>query len=269
MAQHGTARGDQAGRPPGAVDCMRSMQTMAVFIESMTKTYGSGPSTITALDNVSLSIPVGSFTAVMGPSGSGKSTLLQCAAGLDRPSSGEVSIDGIELSGLGETALTRLRRDRVGFVFQSFNLMPSLTAAQNVELPLRLAGRKVDPKAVQVALAMVGLADRTRHRPSELSGGQQQRVAIARALATSPQVLFADEPTGALDTSTSQDVLKLLRGLVTDRKQTVIMVTHDPMDAAYADRVIFLADGRIADTLKHPTAEAVAARITRLEVSVS
>jgi putative ABC transport system ATP-binding protein len=270
MAQHGTARGDQAGRPPGAVGCIRSTQTVAVLIESMTKTYGIGSSTITAIDNVSLSFPVGSFTAVMGPSGSGKSTLLQCAAaGLDRPDSGRVSIGGIELSGLGETALTRLRRDRVGFVFQSFNLMPSLTAAQNVELPLRLAGRKADPKAVQAALATVGLADRARHRPSELSGGQQQRVAIARALVTSPQVLFADEPTGALDTSTSRDVLELLSGLVTEQEQTVIMVTHDPMAAAYADRVIFLADGRIADTLECPTAGAVASRMIRLEVSAS
>jgi putative ABC transport system ATP-binding protein len=240
---------------------------MAVLIDSITKTYGIGPSTITALDKVSLSFPAGSFTAVMGPSGSGKSTLLQCAAGLDRPDSGKVSIGGIDLSRLGETALTRLRRDRVGFVFQSFNLMPSLTAAQNVELPLRLAGRKADPKAIQAALATVDLANRTRHRPSELSGGQQQRVAIARALVSGPQALFADEPTGALDTSTSRQVLELLSGLVTERKQTVIVVTHDPMAAAYTDRVIFLADGRIADTLEHPTAEAVAARVTRLEVS--
>jgi putative ABC transport system ATP-binding protein len=252
MARHGTTRGDQPGGPPSAAGCTRSLQTMAVLIESMTKTYGTGPSIITALDKVSLSFPVGSFTAVMGPSGSGKSTLLQCAAGLDRPDSGKVSIGGIELSGLGETALTRLRRDRVGFVFQSFNLMPSLTAAQNVELPLRLAGRKADPNAVQAALATVDLANRTRHRPSELSGGQQQRVAIARALVTSPQVLFADEPTGALDTSTSRDVLQLLSSLVIERKQTVIVVTHDPMAAAYADRVIFLADGRIADTLEPP-----------------
>jgi putative ABC transport system ATP-binding protein len=269
MAQHGTTRGDRPDRPPGAVGQVTSMRPVAVLIESMTKTYGVGPSTITALDNVSLSFPVGTFTAVMGPSGSGKSTLLQCAAGLDRPDSGKISIDGTELSGLGETALTRLRRDRVGFVFQSFNLMPSLTAAQNVELPLLLAGRKTDPKAVQAALATVGLADRVRHRPSELSGGQQQRVAIARALVTGPQVLFADEPTGALDTSTSRDVLKLLSGLVAERKQTVIMVTHDPVASAYADRVIFLADGRIADTLERPTAEAVAAHMTRLEVSVS
>lgn len=242
---------------------------MAVRIESVSKTYGIGQSAIKALDNVSLSFLAGSFTAVMGPSGSGKSTLLQCTAGLDRPSSGRVSIGGTELSGLGETALTRLRRDRVGFVFQSFNLMPSLTAAQNVELPIRLAGRKPDPEAAQAALAAVGLADRARHRPSELSGGQQQRVAIARALVASPQVLFADEPTGALDTSTSRDVLELLRRLVAEQGQTVVVVTHDPMAAAYADRVIFLADGRIADALERPTAEAVAARMTRLEVSAS
>jgi len=260
MIQYGNAR-----RPPSAAGPARSTQTMAVLIESMTKTYGVGPSAIKALDNVSLAFPAGSFTAVMGPSGSGKSTLLQCAAGLDRPDSGKVSIGGTELSGLGETALTRLRRDRVGFVFQSFNLMPSLTAGQNVELPLRLAGRKAEPKAVQTALAAVGLADRARHRPSELSGGQQQRVAIARALITSPQVLFADEPTGALDTGTSREVLDLLSGMVTERGQTVIVVTHDPMAAAYADRVILLADGRVADTVERPTAEAVAARMTRLE----
>jgi putative ABC transport system ATP-binding protein len=269
MAQDSTSQIDQAGRPPDALDFTGSMQTSTVLIESMTKTYGVGPSAVTALDSVSVSFPSGSFTAVMGPSGSGKSTLLQCAAGLDRPDSGKVSIGGVELSGLGETALTRLRRDRVGLVFQSFNLMPSLTAAQNVELPLRLAGRRADPKSVQAALAAVGLADRTRHRPSELSGGQQQRVAIARALITGPQVLFADEPTGALDTSTSRDVLELLSNMVAQRKQTVIVVTHDPMAASYADRVVFLADGRIADTVERPTPEAIAARITRLQVSAS
>jgi putative ABC transport system ATP-binding protein len=240
--------------------------TMAVVIESMTKTYGTGQARVRALDGVSLAFPAGSFTAVMGPSGSGKSTLLQCAAGLDRPDSGRVSIGGTELSGLGENALTRLRRDRVGFVFQAFNLMPALNAAQNVELPLRLAGRRAGPRAIQAALASVGLADRSGHRPSELSGGQQQRVAIARALVTSPQVLFADEPTGALDTKTSRDVLGLLSGLVAERQQTVIMVTHDPVAAAFAGRVIFLADGRVADTLEAPTAETVAARMTRLEV---
>jgi putative ABC transport system ATP-binding protein len=247
------AGGERGGRPA------------VVLLESMTKTYGIGSSTVTAVDRVSLSFSGGSFTAVMGPSGSGKSTLLQCAAGLDRPDSGTVRIGGIELSGLGENALTRLRRERVGFVFQSFNLMPALTAAQNVELPLRLAGRKADPKAVQAALAAVGLAGRARHRPGELSGGQQQRVAIARAVVTGPQVLFADEPTGALDANTSREVLALLSGLVTEQKQTVVMVTHDPVAAAYADRVVFLADGRIADTLERPDAETVAARMTRLE----
>jgi len=203
----------------------------------------------------------------MGPSGSGKSTLLQCAAGLERPDSGEVSIGGTRLRGLSETALTKLRRQRIGFVFQSFNLMPSLTAAQNVELPLRLAGRKPEPSAIAAALAAVRLADRARHRPGELSGGQQQRVAIARALAARPQVLFADEPTGALDTGTSRDVLRLLRTLVAEQGQTIIMVTHDPIAAADADRVVFLADGRIAGALDQPTAETVAARMTRLEVS--
>jgi putative ABC transport system ATP-binding protein len=258
----GGPRGERAGG--GRVN---STQPMAVAIEALTKTFGAGTGMITAIDDVSLEFPAGSFTAVMGPSGSGKSTLLQCAAGLDRPDSGRVRIGGTELSGLGETALTRLRRDRVGFVFQSFNLMPSLTAAQNVELPLRLAGRQAGPRAVAAALAAVDLAGRARHRPSELSGGQQQRVAIARALVTSPQVLFADEPTGALDTATSRAVLDLLSGLVAEREQTVIMVTHDPMAAAYAGRVIFLADGRVADTLERPTAETVAARMTRLEVS--
>jgi putative ABC transport system ATP-binding protein len=239
---------------------------IAVQIDSLTRTYGNGPGAVTALDRVTLAFPAGSFTAVMGPSGSGKSTLLQCAAGLDRPDAGEVSINGTRLGGLGETALTVLRREQIGFIFQSFNLMPSLTAAQNVELPLRLAGRRPEPKAVEAALSAVGLADRATHRPSELSGGQQQRVAIARALVTGPRVLFADEPTGALDTGTSREVLRLLRTLVAEQGQTIIMVTHDPVAAAGADRVVFLADGRIAGTLDRPTAETVAARMTRLEV---
>lgn len=247
---------------------MTGMNTdvMAVLIESLTRTYGNGSGTATALDRVTLALPAGSFTAVMGPSGSGKSTLLQCAAGLDRPDSGEVSIYGTRLAGLSETALTVLRRQRIGFVFQSFNLMPSLTAAQNIELPLRLAGRRPEPNAIEAALAAVGLADRARHRPSELSGGQQQRVAIARALVTRPQVLFADEPTGALDAGTSGEVLRLLRSLVAEQGQTIVMVTHDPVAAACADRVVFLADGRIAGAIDRPTAESVAARMTRLEV---
>ncbi len=252
---------------PGRLHEDMNADPMAVLIESMTRTYGSGRSAVTALDRVTLALRAGSFTAVMGPSGSGKSTLLQCAAGLDRPDSGEVTIGGTRLSSLGETALTVLRRERIGFVFQSFNLMPSLTAAQNVELPLRLAGRKPDRESIEAALAAVGLADRARHRPSELSGGQQQRVAIARALVTRPQVLFADEPTGALDTGTSREVLRLLRTLVAEQGQTAIMVTHDPVAAAHADRVVFIADGRIAGTLDCPTAEAVAARMTQLEVT--
>ena len=251
---------------PGRLHKAMNADVIAVLVESLTRTYGNGPGAVTALDRVTLAFPAGSFTAVMGPSGSGKSTLLQCAAGLDRPDGGEVSINGTRLGGLGQTALTVLRREQIGFIFQSFNLMPSLTAAQNVELPLRLAGRRPEPMAIEAALSAVGLADRAGHRPSELSGGQQQRVAIARALVTGPRVVFADEPTGALDTGTSREVLRLLRTLVAERGQTIIMVTHNPVAAAGADRVVFLADGRIAGTLNHPTAEGVAARMTRLEV---
>jgi putative ABC transport system ATP-binding protein len=206
------------------------------------------------------------FTAVMGPSGSGKSTLLHCAAGLDRPTSGEVVIDGVGLTGLSERALTKLRRARVGFVFQAFNLIPALTAEQNVALPLRLAGRRPAQGEVRAMLTEVGLADRAGHRPSELSGGQQQRVAIARALVTRPAVLFADEPTGALDTTASREVLRLLRTAVDRHAQTVVMVTHDPYAAAHADRVLLLADGRVADVLEQPSsAPEIAVRMARLE----
>ncbi|MEV4641118.1 ABC transporter ATP-binding protein [Actinoplanes sp. NPDC049548] len=218
-----------------------------VRLSSATKRYGSGPQTVTALDNVTTTFTRGTFTAVMGPSGSGKSTLLHCAAGLDRVSDGTVEIDGTELGGLGETALTLVRRDRVGFVFQAFNLVSALTAEQNIALPLRLAGRRPGREQLRAALAEVGLGHRATHRPSELSGGEQQRVAIARALVTRPAVLFADEPTGALDTETSRDVLALLRGIVDRHHQTVVMVTHDPAAAAYADRVLLLADGRVVD----------------------
>ncbi|MCS4591624.1 ABC transporter ATP-binding protein [Brevibacterium sediminis] len=214
---------------------------------------------------------MGTFTAIMGPSGSGKSTLLQCAAGLDRLNGGRVLIAGIELDSLSEQQRTVLRRDSIGFVFQAFNLVPSLTAAQNVELPMRFAGHRPDAYEVAQALAEVGLSDRADHRPSELSGGQQQRVALARALITRPAVLFADEPTGALDTTTSRDVLERLRFIVDRHQQTVVMVTHDAAAASYADRVVFLADGQVADTIdQNPTdrqanAAAVAARMTRLE----
>ncbi|MFC4907254.1 ABC transporter ATP-binding protein [Actinomadura gamaensis] len=236
-----------------------------VQLRSVRRVFGSGSGAVTALDGVTAAFPAGSFTAVMGPSGSGKSTFLQCAAGLDRPTEGEVVVAGVELGRLSETALTRLRRDRIGFVFQAFNLVSSLTAEQNVGLPLRLAGRRPKADEVRAVLAGVGLADRARHRPGELSGGQQQRVAIARALVTRPAVLFADEPTGALDTATSRDVLRMLRGLADERRQTIIMVTHDPVAASYADRVVFLADGRLAGELAGATPEQVSAHVTGLE----
>ncbi|MFB6672508.1 ABC transporter ATP-binding protein [Streptomyces sp. NPDC056390] len=237
------------------------MTTPAVRLTAVRREYRG----VTALDGVDLDFLAGTFTAVMGPSGSGKSTLLQCAAGLDRPTSGTVTIAGTDLTGLGERALTLLRRDRIGFVFQSFNLLPSLTAAQNVALPLRLAGRRPSRAQVREALGRVGLAERAGHRPSQLSGGQQQRVALARALITRPAVLFGDEPTGALDTTTGRQVLTLLRELVDRESQTTVMVTHDPVAAASADRVVFLVDGRVVDELLTPDAETVAARMTRLE----
>ena len=233
----------------------------AVALRRVSRRYGA----VYALDEVSLSFPRGSFTAVMGPSGSGKSTLLQCAAGLDRPTSGSVTVGGTELTGLGERRLTLLRRERVGFVFQSFNLLPALTAEQNVALPLRLAGRRVPRARTREALAQVGLGDRARHRPAELSGGQQQRVALARALITRPDVLFADEPTGALDSRTGHEVLTLLRAMVDREGQTVVMVTHDPVAASRADRVVFLVDGRLHGELTGAGADAVAARMTGLE----
>ncbi|MFC9622480.1 ABC transporter ATP-binding protein [Streptomyces sp. NPDC056930] len=229
--------------------------TDAVRLRSVRRTYGE----VDALDGIDLTVRPGTFTAVMGPSGSGKSTLLHCAAGLDRPTSGTVEVGGVELTGLSERRLTLLRRDRIGFVFQAFNLVPSLTAAQNVALPLRLAGRRPSRTEVRASLARVGLADRAGHRPAEMSGGQQQRVALARALITRPAVLFGDEPTGALDTATSQEVMVMLRELVDQEGQTVVMVTHDPMAAACADRVVFLVDGRVADDLTGLPAERIAA----------
>ncbi|MFF8291291.1 ABC transporter ATP-binding protein [Streptomyces sp. NPDC016309] len=236
------------------------MTTTAVRLTALRRVHRD----VTALDGVDLTFPTGSFTAVMGPSGSGKSTLLQCAAGLDRPTGGRVEVGGTDLGGLSERRLTLLRRDRIGFVFQAFNLVPSLTAAQNVALPLRLAGRRPARGEVRAALARVGLAERARHRPGELSGGQQQRVAIARALVTRPAVLFGDEPTGALDTTTGHEVLRMLREVVDRDGRTVVMVTHDPVAASYADRVVFLVDGRVHGELTAPTAEAVAGRTAGL-----
>jgi putative ABC transport system ATP-binding protein len=237
----------------------------SVRLVRVSKAYGRGPTRVLALTDLSAEFAAGTFTAVMGPSGSGKSTLLTCAAGLEPPTSGEVTIGGIPLGGLSERRRTELRRDRIGFVFQSFQLVESLTAEQNVALPLRLAGERPPRTRVLGLLESVGLADRAGHLPSELSGGQQQRVAIARALAPGPTVVFADEPTGALDSRTGREVLGLLRALVGRRGQTVVMVTHDPLAASYADRVIFLADGRLRGRLDGPTASAVAAWMSDLE----
>ncbi|MFJ6438157.1 ABC transporter ATP-binding protein [Streptomyces sp. NPDC091416] len=239
------------------------MNQAAVRLRSVTRSYGRNTGAVTALDGVTLDVPRGTFTAVMGPSGSGKSTLLQCTAGLDRPTGGQVFLGDTELTGLSERKLTLLRRTRIGFVFQAFNLLPSLNAEQNVALPLRLAGRRPKRAEVLDVLERVGLRERAGHRPGELSGGQQQRVALARALVTRPDVLFGDEPTGALDSTTGRQVLTLLRTMV-DGGQTVIMVTHDPVAASFADRVLFLADGRVRDELSSPSAEQVAARMTRM-----
>ena len=239
-------------------------QTAVVRLAAVRKVYGRRSNTVVALDGVSTDFDRGTFTAVMGPSGSGKSTLLHCAAGLDHATSGSVHLDGHDLSGFNEKQLTILRRDRIGFVFQAFNLLPALTVTQNVRLPLELAGRRPDRRRVTEILNRVGLGERGRHRPAELSGGQQQRVAIARALVTEPAVVFADEPTGALDTRSARDVLMLLRETVQGAGQTIVMVTHDPVAASYADRVVFLADGRLADEIHAPTAEVVAERMTHL-----
>ncbi|MEN3535438.1 ABC transporter ATP-binding protein [Microbispora sp. ZYX-F-249] len=238
--------------------------TEVLRLDAVSKVYGKGQGAVAALREVSVNIPGGSFTAVMGPSGSGKSTFLHCAAGLDTPSSGSVRLGGTELSGMDETRLTELRRQRIGFVFQAFNLVSSLTVLENITLPMRLAGARADRAWLDEIVGRVGLAGRLGHRPAQLSGGQQQRVAIARALVTRPQVVFGDEPTGALDTMTARDVLRLLREVVDGLGQTVVMVTHDPVAASYADTVLFLADGRIVDAMAAPSAEKVADRMTRM-----
>src|SRR5690242_8275332 len=235
-----------------------------VALRDVRKVHGRGVGAVVALDGVSAALSRGTFTAVMGPSGSGKSTLLNVAAGLDRPTSGTVSLGDIDLTRLSERRLTLLRRERIGFVFQAFNLLPSTTVAQNIALPLRLDGRRPRRSTVREIAARVGLETRLRNRPSQLSGGQQQRVAIARALITRPEVVFADEPTGALDTHTGRDVLELLRELVDQDRHTVVMVTHDPAAAAYADQVVMLADGRMAGTLDAPTVDEVAEQLAHL-----
>ncbi|MBO0918046.1 ABC transporter ATP-binding protein [Streptomyces laculatispora] len=255
------ARTAQTYAGPAAAD-------LAVELRGVRRQYGRGGSAVHALRGIDLALPRGSFTAVMGPSGSGKSTFLQCAAGLDRPTTGSVSLGGTDITGMSENKLTELRRTRLGFVFQAFNLLPSLTVEQNVVLPMRLAGQRTGSarsrREATEMLTRVGLGDKGDRRPGQLSGGQQQRVAVARALVTRPDVIFADEPTGALDTTTAAEILQLLRHAVDTLGATVVMVTHDPAAAAYADNVLFLADGEIADSLPRAGADRIAARMTAL-----
>ncbi len=233
----------------------------------LTKVYGEGEAQVRALDGVSVEFTRARMTAIMGPSGSGKSTLMHCMAALDRPTSGRIVIDGVEVDGLGDRALTRLRRERLGFVFQSFNLVPTLSARENITLPLDIAGRKVDQAWFDTVIDTVGLRDRLTHRPSELSGGQQQRVACARALVSRPAIVFADEPTGNLDSRASAEILGFLRRSVDEHGQSIVMVTHDPGAAGYADRVLFLADGRIVDEMLDPTSDGVLERMKGFETA--
>jgi putative ABC transport system ATP-binding protein len=229
--------------------------------EHVTKIYGAGETAVRAIDDVTVEFPTARFTAIMGPSGSGKSTLLHVMAGLDTLTSGQVYVGDVELGSLSDKELTLLRRDRVGFMFQSYNLIPTLTALENVTLPTALAGRKPDREWLEGVIETVGLEDRLSHRPSELSGGQQQRVAVARALATRPQIVFADEPTGNLDSRSGTEILEFMRGAVDSLAQTIVMVTHDPEAASYADSVLFLGDGRIVDRMVAPTPESVLDRL--------
>jgi putative ABC transport system ATP-binding protein len=238
--------------------------TTAVRAVEATKIYGSGDTAVVALDKVTVDLPTGRFTAIMGPSGSGKSTLVHCLAGLDSLSDGRVLVGDVELGARSDRERTLLRRDRIGFVFQAFNLVPTLTARENITLPLALAGRGPDPAWFDEVIAAVGLGDRLDHRPSELSGGQQQRVAAARALVSRPAIVFADEPTGNLDSRGGAELLDFLRRAVDELGQTIVMVTHDPVAAAHADAVVFLADGRIVDHMAEPTAERVLDTIRRL-----
>ncbi|HEY1444152.1 MAG TPA: ABC transporter ATP-binding protein [Acidimicrobiales bacterium] len=238
--------------------------TPAAHSFDLRKTYGSGDATVHALAGVNVTFQRGRFTAVMGPSGSGKSTLMHCMAGLDRPTSGQVFVGDTELGHLDDTGLTQMRRDRIGFVFQSFNLVPTLTAEENITLPADLAGKKVDQQWLDYLVQQLGLKDRLHHRPTELSGGQQQRCACARALINRPDLIFADEPTGNLDSNSSNEMLGFLRRSVDEFGQSIVMVTHDPHGAAFSDRVVFLADGQIVDELADPTADSVLERVRTL-----
>ena len=238
--------------------------TAAASARGATKVYGSGDTRVLALDGVDIDFAAGQFTAIMGPSGSGKSTLMHCMAGLDRLTGGSVTIGELDITTASERQLTRLRRDRLGFIFQAFNLVPTLTAIENITLPMDLAGRKPDRAWVDHVVETVGLSNRLKHRPNELSGGQQQRVAVARALASSPEIVFADEPTGNLDSATGAEILAFMRHAVRELGQTIVMVTHDPVAASYSNRVVFLADGRITDQLADPTPDAVLEHMRRL-----
>ena len=241
--------------------------SLAARADRLTKIYGSGDTRVVALDAVSVDLPRGQFTAVMGPSGSGKSTLMHCLAGLDDATEGAVFIGDVEITALDDKRLTRMRRDSVGFVFQAFNLLPTLTAIENITLPMDIAGRKPDQAWLDTVIDTIGLRDRLSHRPTELSGGQQQRVACARALASRPEIVFADEPTGNLDSRSGAEVLGFLRRSVRDMGQTVVMVTHDPGAASYAERVVFLADGHVVDEMADPTADAVLERMKRFDAA--
>jgi putative ABC transport system ATP-binding protein len=241
----------------------RTLTTTAARTMNATKIYGKRQTEVRALDGVTVEFPTGEFTAIMGPSGSGKSTLLHCIAGLDTLSSGKAFIADAELSALNDNQLTILRRDRIGFIFQAYNLVPTLTAIENITLPMMLAGRKGDRVWIAKVVDVMGLADRLHHRPAELSGGQQQRVAVARALASRPDIIFADEPTGNLDSRAGGEVLAFMRRAVDEMGQTIVMVTHDPTAASYADRIVFLADGRVVDEMYEPTAERVLERMKR------
>lgn len=240
------------------------MNGIAASTVSATKIYGKDDGAVYALNGVSVEFETGKFTAIMGPSGSGKSTLMHCVAGLDELTAGKAEIDGVDLSKLSDKDLTKLRREKIGFIFQSFNLVPTLSAEENIRLPLMLGGEKGNEAWIQKVIDTVHLRDRLTHRPSELSGGQQQRVAVARALASEPRIIFADEPTGNVDSTTGNEILRFMRTAVTDLGQTIVMVTHDPVAASYADRIIFLADGKIVAELTEPTPERVLDRMKSL-----
>jgi putative ABC transport system ATP-binding protein len=258
-------RNPPSGKVVGMTSPLPSSDGVAARAIDLRKIYGSGDSEVHALDGVTIDLRSGQFTAIMGPSGSGKSTLMHCLAALDTPTSGEVEVDGTQLSRLGDKALTTLRRERVGFVFQAFNLIPTLTARENILLPLSLAGAKPDQAWLDTVIDAIGLRDRLGHKPAEMSGGQQQRVACARALASKPSIVFADEPTGNLDSTSGAELLAFLRRSVDEFGQTVVMVTHDAVAASYCDRVIFLADGKVVDELESPDREQILEHMTALQ----